>query len=77
KKRKKLKKVSEVWSIFIGAGIAIGLFCLIYFTVAYFIMDPLKFLLIPIFGKFTLVEILTGIILIILILIIDAVIPKK
>ncbi|MFX1295345.1 MAG: hypothetical protein ACFFD2_10910 [Promethearchaeota archaeon] len=77
KKRRKLKKISELWSIFIGAGITLGLFILIYFIFTFFLMDPLSFVFIPVYGKFTLVELFSGIILIIIVLILESVIPQK
>ncbi|MHA1129345.1 MAG: hypothetical protein ACTSQI_10345 [Candidatus Helarchaeota archaeon] len=77
KKRKKLAKISEFWSIMLGAGIALGLFCSFYFICSYFLIDPLVLLMIPTYGKFALAEILSGIILIIFILFLDSIISKK
>lgn len=75
KKRKILKKVSETWSILIGAGISLGLFILIYFIFSYFLIDPFSLIILPIYGKFTLAEIISGIILIIITLILESTIP--
>ncbi len=77
KKRKKLKKVSESWSIIIGAGITLGLFGLLYFIFSYFIIDPLTLVIVPVYGKFAFAEILTGILLVITVLFLDSVISKK
>ena len=77
KKKKRLKKISVTWSIFIGAGVSLGLFILLYFIFAYFLIDPFALITIPIYGKFTLVEIISGIILIIILVIFESAIPKK
>jgi hypothetical protein len=77
KKRKKLKKVSESWSIIIGAGITLGLFSVLYVIFSYFIIDPLTLVMLPVYGKFAFAEILTGIILVITVLFLDSVITKK
>lgn len=77
KKKKKLKKISLTWSIFIGAGIGLGLYSLLYFIFAYTLIDPFALTNIPIYGKFTLAEILASIILVIIILIFESTIPKK
>ena len=77
KKRRKYKKISEFWSIFIGAGICLGLFVSIYIIFAYFWLDPFSFVSLPIYGKFTLVELVSGIFLIVIILILELIIPPK
>ena len=77
KKRRKLKKVSELWSIFIGAGICLGIFISIYVIFAYSLMDPFTLVNIPIYGKFTVVELVSGIILIAIILILESIMPPK
>ncbi|MHA1265151.1 MAG: hypothetical protein ACTSRS_07950 [Candidatus Helarchaeota archaeon] len=75
KKRKKLKRISEIRSIFIGAGIAIGLFILLYFLFSYFLIDPFTLPTLPIYGKFCLAEALSGITLIILLLVFESTMP--
>ena len=77
KKKRKLKKISEAWSILLGAGISIGVFSLLYFIFAINIIDPLTLTTLPIYGKFALAETLTGIILIVLILIVEAIFIQK
>lgn len=77
KKRLKLKKIAESWSILIGAGITLGLFILIYFLFSYFLIDPFALTNLPIYGKFTLAEVLSGIVLIIIIVVLESAIPKQ
>ena len=77
KKKRKLRKISEALSIFIGAGISLGIFILVYFICAYFVIDPFVLTNLPIYGKFVLAEVLSGIILIILVLIFESAVPKN
>ena len=77
KKKKKLKKISVTRSIFIGAGISLGLFILLYFILAYFFIDPLILTILPVYSKFTLVEVLSGVILLIIVVILESAVPQK
>ena len=77
KKKRKMKKISETWSIFIGAGIGVGIFISLYFIFAYLWLDPLVFTFLPTFGKFALVEIASGIVLIIIIIALESILPQK
>lgn len=77
KKKVGLNRVSMNWSIFIGAGISLGLYVGIYFIFSYYIMDPFSFVNLPFYGKFALVEILSGITVIIVTTLIDASVPKQ
>jgi len=72
KKKVGLKKVSMNWSIFVGAGISLGLYVGVFFIFSYYLMDPFSLVNLPIYGKFALIEILSGIIVIIAVAIIDA-----
>jgi hypothetical protein len=76
KKKVGLKKVSINWSIFVGAGISLGLYVGIFFIFSYYLMDPFSLVNFPIYGKFALIEILSGITVIIAVAIIDASLPK-
>jgi len=76
KKKVGLKKVSMNWSIFVGAGISLGLYVMIFFIFSYYLLDPFSFTNLPIYGKFALIEILSGITVIIAVGIIDAIFPK-
>ena len=76
KKKVGLKKVSMNWSIFIGAGISLGLFVSLYFIFSYYILDPFVLINLPIYGKFILIEILSGIVAVIIVAVIDSALPK-
>ena len=77
KAKRKLKKISEIGSIFIGSGITLGLFAVLYVIFAYYLIDPFTLIELPIYGKFTLAEILAGITLIIIFLIWESIIHHK
>lgn len=77
KKKKRLKKISESFSILVGAGISIGFFILIYLIFAYFLIDPFSLTNIPIYSKFVLAEVLSGIVVIIILLVFESAVPKK
>ena len=77
KKKKKIKKISISLSTFIGAGISIGVFVLLYAIFAYALIDPFIFTNIPIYGKFALAEVLTGIITIVVVVIFESAVPKQ
>lgn len=76
KKKVGLKKVSMNWSIFVGAGISLGLYVMVFFIWSYYLMDPFSFINLPIYGKFALIEILSGIVIIVAVGILDAIFPK-
>ena len=76
KKKVGLKKVSMNWSIFVGAGISLGLYVMVFFICSYYLMDPFSFINLPIYGKFALIEILSGIVIIVAVGILDAIFPK-
>jgi hypothetical protein len=76
KKKVGLKKVSMNWSIFVGAGISLGLYLIIYFIFSYYLLDPFSLINFPIYGKFALIEILSGIVVVVAVGIIDAALPK-
>jgi hypothetical protein len=76
KKKVGLKKVSMNWSIFLGAGISLGLFVSLYFIFSYYLLDPFVLIILPIYGKFALIEILSGIVAVIIIAVIDSALPK-
>jgi len=77
KKKIGLKKVSEIYSIFTGAGIILGLFISVYFIFSFYIVDPLAFIELPIYAKFVLAEILSGIVIVIAVLIFNSALPQK
>jgi hypothetical protein len=72
-----LKKVSEIYSIYTGAGIILGLFILVYFIFSFYIIDPLAFIELPIYAKFVLAEILSGMVIVIAVLIFNSALPQK
>lgn len=77
KKRKKLKRLTLTWSIVIGAGLSLGIYVMFFFIFAYFIMDPLSLTFLPIYGKFSFVVLLSGIVIIITLIIFENLFPKS
>ena len=77
KKKIGLKQVSPTWSIFIAAGIILGAFISVYFIVSFYLIDPFTFIELSIFSKFTIAEVITGIILIIFVVILESILPQK
>jgi len=77
KKKVRLKKVSINWSIFYGAGISLGLYIVFYFIFSYYLLDPFALINFPIYGKFALIQILSGIVAVIIVAIFDSLLPQS